>query len=408
MSSCITQAGSCATSCRRPTPSPCRSGRGCSREPLGAEFMNRMMAIVEREMRKFFRSPALMLASMIFPLFQLIILGNAFGGKIRDAKLGVVDEDGGTQALKIREAFDSVRANIRTFVPIYYDSEKQAVEDVRNGKLQGAVVIPPQFSRRVYENNRPQVALVVDNSDNFMSSALEAELADLTSALNQPTIQPRLVQQTALEIVELYPYIEYMKYLLPGSLTLAMFVSVMIGGGMLYIDDKARGVHEGYLVTPITKLELVLGLNLAGAIKAVMTGLIITVIGSLLSGVSTLFNPLTAFGLIIMIVLTSLAFNTMMFLLMVRIEDPLVPRAMFGILNTLLFFPSGSIYPIQAFPPWLRGIARVDPFTYAVDGFKCLLLKETTLAAVWGDMLFLSIFAAVTLGIAIPLFKRTL
>jgi ABC-2 type transport system permease protein len=79
-----------------------------------------------------------------------------------------------------------------------------------------------------------------------------------------------------LEIVELYPYIEYMKYLLPGSLTLAMFVSVMIGGGMLYIDDKARGVHEGYLVTPITKLELVLGLNGAGAIKAVMTGVIIT------------------------------------------------------------------------------------------------------------------------------------
>jgi hypothetical protein len=43
-----------------------------------------------------------------------------------------------------------------------------------------------------------------------------------------------------------------------------------------------------------------------------------------------------------------------------------------------------------------------------VDGFKCLLLKETTLSAVWGDMLFLTIFAAVTLGIAIPLFKRTL
>ncbi len=149
-----------------------------------------------------------------------------------------------------------------------------------------------------------------------------------------------------------------MKYLLPGSLTLAMFVSVMIGGGMLYIDDKARGVHEGYLVTPITKLELVLGLNLAGAIKAVMTGVIICVIGSLIAGVSTIFNPATIFGLLIMIVLTSLAFNTMMFLLMVRIEDPLVPRAMFGILNTLLFFPSGAIYPIQAFPPWLRAIAK--------------------------------------------------
>ena len=138
--------------------------------------MNRMMAIVEREMRKFFRSPALMLASMIFPLVQLIILGNAFGGKIRDAKLAVVDQDGGTQALKIREAFDSVRANIRTFDTVYYDSDKQAVEDVRNGKIQGAVIIPPQFSRRVYEDNHPRIALVVDNSDNFMSSAVEAEL----------------------------------------------------------------------------------------------------------------------------------------------------------------------------------------------------------------------------------------
>ena len=80
-----------------------------------------------------------------------------------------------------------------------------------------------------------------------------------------------------------------------------------------------------------------------------MTGVVITLVGALLSGVGTIFNLGTIVGLLIMIVLTSLAFNTMMFLLMVRIEDPLVPRAMFGILNTLLFFPSGSIYPVEAF-----------------------------------------------------------
>jgi len=370
--------------------------------------MNRMLAIIEREMRKFFRSPALMMVSMIFPLVQLIVLGNAFGGKIKDARVGLVDQDGGTQALKIREAFDSVRANMRTFEPVYYNNGKQAMEDVRNGKIQGAVVIPPQYSRRVYEQSQPRIALIVDNSDNFMSSTLEDELTQITNALNNPTVEPRMLQQTVLQIVELYPYIEYMKYLLPGSIALAMFVSVMIGGGMLYIDDKARGVHEGYLVTPITKSELVFGLNAAGAIKAVLTGVIITVIGSMLAGVGTLFNPGTALGLIIMILLTSLAFNTMMFLLMVRVEDPLVPRAMFGILNTLLFFPSGSIYPVQAFPWWLRAIAKADPFTYAVHGFKSLLLKETGLSAIVPDMVYLTVFAVITLSLATPLFKRTL
>src|ERR1700688_3148223 len=370
--------------------------------------MNHILAIVEREMRKFFRSPALIMASMIFPLVQLIVLGNAFGGKIRDAKLGLVDQDGGTQALKIREAFDSVRSNMRTFEPVYYNDPKTAMDDVRNGKIEGAVIIPPQYSRRVYEQDQPRIALVVDNSDNFMSSTLEDELTSITNALNQPTVEPRILQQTVLQIVELYPYIEYMKYLLPGSITLAMFVSVMIGGGMLYIDDKARGVHEGYLVTPITKAELVFGLNGAGAIKAVMTGVVITVVGSLLSGVGTIFNPATILGLIVLIVLTSVAFNTMMFLMMVRIEDPLVPRAIFGILNTLLFFPSGSIYPVEAFPVWLRAIAKVDPFTYAVHGFKSLLLKEAGLSAIVPDMIYLSIFAVVTLALAVPLFKRTM
>src|SRR5882762_6461231 len=364
--------------------------------------MNRIMAIVEREMRKFFRSPALMLASMIFPLVQLIILGNAFGGKIRDARVAIVDQDGGTQAIKIREAFDSVRANIRTFDTVYYDSEKQAVEDVRNGKLEGAVIIPPQFSRRVYEENRPRIALVVDNSDNFMSSAVEAELTELTNSLNQPTVSPRILQQTALDIVELYPYIEYMKYLLPGSLVLAMFVSVMIGGGMLYIDDKARGVHEGYLVTPITRLELVLGLNLAGAIKAAMSGITLTVIGSLLAGIGVIFHPMTDLLLLLLIIATSIAFNGMMFLLMVRIEDPLVPRAMFGILNTLLFFPSGAISPVSGFPKWLRSIAVIDPFSYAVHGFKAVLIKDGGFTAIWMDLLFLLGFGVLALLIATP------
>jgi ABC-2 type transport system permease protein len=139
-----------------------------------------------------------------------------------------------------------------------------------------------------------------------------------------------------------------------------------------------------------------------------MTGIVITIIGSLLAGVGTLSNPVTVIGLFIMIVLTSLAFNTMMFLMMVRVEDPLVPRAIFGILNTLLFFPSGSIYPIQAFPWWLRAIAKADPFTYAIHGFKSLLLKETGLSAIVPDMIYLSIFAFVTLAVATPLFKRTL
>src|SRR5207244_7910436 len=141
---------------------------------------------------------------------------------------------------------------------------------------------------------------------------------DLVQALNQPEVQPRVVQQAGLQVVELSPYIEYMKYLLPGSITLAMFVSVMIGGGIVYIDDKARGVHEGYLVTPITKLELVAGLNIAGALKAMGAGIVLTVLGSLIAGTGSAFQPANLLWLVLLIAATSFAFISMMFVMMVR------------------------------------------------------------------------------------------
>jgi ABC-2 type transport system permease protein len=335
-------------------------------------------------------------------------LGNAFGGKVRGAKVAVVDYDRGPQALKIHEAFDSIAVNIATFTTLSYTDENQAREDVRTGKVDAAVIIPAQYSRRVYAQDAPRLGLVVDNSDQFLSSSIAGEMQSLVDAINRPVIQPRVVKNIAIEIVELYPYVEYMKYLLSGSIALAMYISVMIGGGMLYIDDKARGVHEGYLVTPITKLELVMGLNIAGAIKAVLAGISLTVIGSLMAGLGVIFHPMALLQLFLLILGTSIAFNGMMFLMMVRVDDPLVPRAMFGVLNTLLFFPSGAIYPIAAFPKWLRAIAIVDPFTYAIHGFKAILLKDGGFAAIQTDLIFLFVFGIGTLLIATPLFKRTL
>jgi ABC-2 type transport system permease protein len=370
--------------------------------------MNRMFAIIEREMRKFFRSPMLMIMSMMLPIVQLVILGHALGGHITGARVAVVDEDRGPQAVKVKEAFDSVAVNIATFRTTPYNDEQQAREDVRTGKVDAAVIIPPQFSRRVYAKDAARIGLVVDNTDQIMSGAIESEMQSLVDAVNQPVIQDRIVKNIALRIVEIYPYVEYMKYLLSGSIALAMYISVMIGGGMLYIDDKARGVHEGYLVTPISKLELVMGLNVAGAIKAVLSGISLTVIGSLMAGLGVIFHPGALFYLFLLILGTSIAFNGMMFLMMVRVDDPLVPRAMFGVLNTLLFFPSGAISPVAQFPNWLRWIAVIDPFTYAIHGFKAILLKDGGFVSIQMDLAFLFLFGFGSLFIATPLFKRTL
>jgi ABC-2 type transport system permease protein len=112
--------------------------------------------------------------------------------------------------------------------------------------------------------------------------------------------------------------------------------------------------------------------------------------------------------MLIVIVVTAFALISLMFLLMVRVTDPLVPRTVFGVLNMLLFFPSGAVYPQQAFPKWMQVIAAADPFTYAVHAFKCLLLRDTGFAAILPDLLYLGLFSLVAMTVATLLFRRVL
>jgi len=371
--------------------------------------MHRTWAIIERELRRFRRSPTLIAMSLIMPIVQLVVLGYAFGGQVKHLKVGLVDQDHGVPAVRLHELSNAVAANANTFTPLMYNDLGAALGDLRNGHLNGVLAIPPGFSRRELAGDAPRVALIEDNTDNFVSASLVGAYTGLMAAYNQPAAVPqRVAQQATLDVVEMYPYVPYIQYLLPGSIVMSIFMMVMIGGGIIFVDDKARGLHEGYLVTPITRFELILGFNLSGAIKAVLAGLVLMTIGSLIAGVPNPFDPLRLVRLLVVIVVTAFALVSMMFLLMVRVNDPLVPRATFGVLNTFLYFPSGAVYPTQAFPAWMRAISKVDPFTYAVHAFKCLVLKNTGFGAIGYDLLYLTLFSVIAMTLATQLFRRTL
>ena len=331
--------------------------------------MGRTWAIIERELRRFRRSPVLIVMAMVMPIVQLVVLGYAFGGNVKHLKLAIVDQDRGVPAVRVRELASAASAGAQTIDTFDYADQGQAITDLRNGRVNGVLTIPADFSRRVLAKNEPHVALIEDNTDGFVSVALAGTLGGILQAYSLPAHTPRISSNASLDVVEIYPYVPYVQYLLPGSVVMSIFMMVMIGGGIIFIDDKARGLHEGYLVTPIKKLELIAGFNISGTIKAVLAGMFLLIIGSLIAGIPNAFDPMRLFRLFVVVCVTSFALISLMFLLMVRVSDPLLPRAVFGVLNTVLYFPSGAVYPQQGFPAWMQVIAVADPFTYAVHAF---------------------------------------
>lgn len=368
--------------------------------------MGGVWAIVSREFVRLRRNPMLLMMSMVFPLIQLLVLGYAFGGKVTHARIAVVDQDRRVPAVKMRELIGAIASGAKTVDVIDYADRTKALQALHEGRVQGVAIIPEAYSRSLLADREARIALVVDNSDAIVAAALEAAFSRLVT-----TLEPngtRRAPPVRLEIVERYAYVPYIQFLLPGCITVAIFTMSMFGGGIVYVDDKARGLHEGYLVTPLTQVQIVAGFNLAGIMKAVLTGIVITIVGGLLAGVPHLFEPLRLFRLGVVVVATATALISFMFLFMARTDDPILPRALFGVLNTVLFFPSGAVYPQEGFPRWMQAMSTVNPFTYAVDAFRSVLAKNTGLDAVAGDLLFLAGFSVAAALLAALIFKRTL
>ena len=371
--------------------------------------MGHVWALVERELIRFGRARMLILFTVLGPLLQLVVLGYAFGGTLHGLRLAVVDEDHGIEALRLRERAQAVAAGPGTFVAVPYADEVSALTALRTGKVSGVVVIPPGFTRRVLAREAPQVALVENNVDRFVSTALSGALKELVAGWGRVQVTTtRLPTKVALAVVELYPFVPYVQYLLPGTVVLAIFTMVMLGGAFAFMDDKVLGIHEGYLVTPVTRLELVAAFNVSGAIKAVTVGTVLTLVGMALSGVPAPLEPVRLFQALLVVTLTALALVSLMFLLLARVNDPMVPRIASMLLNTLLFFPSGAVYPVEGLPGWLRAIAVVDPFTYAVRALRTLLLQGAGLSAIAPDLLVLAATAVVALILSAAAFQRSL
>jgi ABC-2 type transport system permease protein len=108
------------------------------------------------------------------------------------------------------------------------------------------------------------------------------------------------------------------------------------------------------------------------------------------------------------IILGATGILAMTFVLLARANNPRVVGASAGFLNVILFFPSGAIYPIESFPPWLRAFAQYNPETHAVSALKSILFKGANFAAVSNDLAFLAVFTAIMLVMASMTVKRTL
>ena len=155
---------------------------------------------------------------------------------------------------------------------------------------------------------------------------------------------------------------------IPGLLVMmALFGSAFVGFNL--IDDIRSGVIERFLVTPVSRSAILLGRVLRDALVLLTQCVLITLVAIPLGLSVNVGGFLLSLVLYAMVSIT-MASMSYSFALIYRIEDPLAPT-----LNTItlpLSLLSGIMLPLALAPLWLQDLAKVNPFSYAVNASRAL------------------------------------
>jgi ABC-2 type transport system permease protein len=311
--------------------------------------------------------------------------------------LAVVDEAGNAYAARCQRGVLALQTGRRLVTATVVPDRETALAALRHGDYRGVWILPYGLSPA-----GPAPSFIGDNTDRFSYEAVETALRQIWAEIAAPP-GPRPAAPAVR--LEAYPYLDYLTYLGPAVVCLAIFMGSMVSGGLQVLEDRMYGYHEGYLVAPISTGTLVAGHVLAGAIVA-------SIAGGLVLACVVLLTPLPSVGARnlaaagITVFLTSLSIAALWFLLFARARSATLLRGMFGIINVLLFFPSGALYPVESYPAWLGKLSEADPLTYGLKALRNLLLRGANPVSVYADWVFLLTFTLVCGVMTKVLFRR--
>ncbi len=367
------------------------------------------LAVFERDLRRMLRNPLTLFSSVLMPLLYLVILGNSLQGPIKGLPLGVVALDRGPQARALLGALQAVEHGPGTVRLFPLSDERRALGLLRDGALSGYLVVPPHFSSDIARGESASVGLYLDNVDAVAAAALQGAIVGALPAMRRPLARFELhLGEAKVLPQEIYPRVDYDTSLVPAVVVMAIFMGSMIAGGFNLVMDRFLGVHESYLSTPLSRLNIALGVLASGTVVTMVSSSVVLWSGLLITG-GRVHGGLAGYSALLAVqLLTTFGLLAMMMAVLGRASHPRISGVLSGFLNVILFFPSGALYPLASFPGWLRVIAIADPETHAVAALKAILFRNGDLAAAGEHVLFLAVFAVGMTAVAVTTLKRTL
>jgi len=368
--------------------------------------IRRLKAIIRKEFLELSRDRRTMIVMFLMPVLQLVLFTYAVQSDLNEFPLGWVDGDRSEMSREIRFRIDTSRHfRIKDF-----DSRYDAEKALLSGKIKAIMVIPTNLEKSITGLQKLEAQLLIDGSDpNLARSStgyIQAMVSDFYLDKIKESIPSNLMLRFPVDVRMRMMYNEDLsttRFMVPGLIVyIVAFLSLVITA-LTVVKELASGTIEQLFVTPVTRIEVILG-------KLIPFGIVANLIGCTIAFFGWFVFRIGPRGSIVALVLTLVLFSLSMLSTGLFVSVVAKTASQASQMSISLTIPalliSGFMFPVFTMPLFYRVLSNFLPITFALKAVRGIYLKSFTLVDCAIYMIILIAFSIVELTFTIRLFNR--
>lgn len=374
--------------------------------------VRRLWYIIKKEFIQIKRDRASVGIAVMMPIMMLLLFGYAVKTEVDHISTVVFDMDRTQQSRQLTRAFQNSNYFMIQYDVGNIDKVKQLIS---SGQAKAGLIIPPGYAEDIIKGNTPQVQWMVDGSDPTVArTALSSGL--LIGQNFSIELKKKILNQKGgfsfdkggvdfRTKVWYNPNLKSELFTIPGIIGLIMQnITVMLTAFAL-VRERERGTIEQLIVTPVKRLELILGKLIPYIFIGFADFLGVLFLGKYLFDVPVKGD----LGLLILLgagfVTCALAIGI---LISTVAQNQL--QAMQGMVLVILpsILLSGFMFPREAMPKIIQWIGYAIPLTYFLDILRGIMLKGLSLEELSYPVTLLAVLGFLLLTVSTLRFHKKL
>jgi ABC-2 type transport system permease protein len=368
--------------------------------------MLRALIIAWKELLQLRRDRLTLAMMSALPVIQLLLFGYAINTDVRHIPTIFYDQDGSAESRDLEQSllatgFYDEAGHVRS----YTDVERA----LRSGEARVAVVVPPHYASDLTRGRTAQVQLVVDGSDPQIVASATNTAASMVAARSSHLIALKLAaagsiasaQPISLEPNTWYnPDLRTAVFIVPGIVGVILTMTMVMLTAMAIARERERGTLEQLIVSPIRKLQLIIGKIMPYVVIGYLQMTLILLTGRVVFNVPIVGSLPLLYGLAFLFIAANLALG-LFFSSLAKTQQQAMQMSFFFLLPNILL--SGFMFPFEAMPKPAQWLSQILPLTHFLRIIRGIVLKGSRFADLQTELVWLS---AILVGIVMLTSRR--